>query len=87
MWNRINLIFDTKWLSWLIEVVNGQNPPRFVYTHFKSGNQSLDKTPFDFSNIFCAMQSFATSAKSTIILKLPKGVVTWLGSGKRNLGR
>ena len=54
-------------LSWL----------RFVYTHFKSCDQSLDKTIFDFSNIFHAMQSCAINAKSsTILKKLPMGMVT-----------
>ena len=49
---------------------------RFVYTHFKSCDQSLDKTSFDVSNIFHAMQSCATNAISSIILKLPMGMAT-----------
>ena len=43
----------------------------FVYIHFKSFDQFLDKTPFDFSNIFCAMESCAMSTKSYIILSFP----------------
>ena len=46
---------------------------RFVYNHFKSCDQSLDKISFDFSYIFLAMQSCAMCAKSRTILKLPKG--------------
>ena len=42
------------------------NQLRFVYTHFKSCDQSLDKTPFDFSNIYGAMQSCAMNAKSMV---------------------
>ena len=53
-----------------------QNRPRFVYTHFKSRDQPLDKSSFDFSNIFQAMQSCAMCAKSRSILKLPKSMVT-----------
>ena len=53
-----------------------QNRLRFVYTHFKSCDQSLDKTSFEFSNIFHAMQSCAMSAKSSIIPKLPVGMIT-----------
>ena len=45
---------------------------RFVYTHFKSCDQSLDKTSFDLSSIFRAMQSYAMCAKSSIMLKLLK---------------
>ena len=54
-------------------LANRPNQLRFVYTHSKSCNLSLDKTPLNFSNIFRAMQSYAMSTKSTIILKLPKG--------------
>ena len=49
---------------------------RFVYTHFKSCDQSLDKASFEFSNIFHAMQSCATSTKGSIIPKLPMGMIT-----------
>ena len=52
------------------------NRLRFVYTHFKSCDQSLDKTPFGFSNILHAMQSCAMNTRSRIILKLPKSMVT-----------
>ena len=52
-----------------------QNRPRFVYTHFKSSDQSIDKTSFAVSNIFRAMRSCVMSAKSRIILKLPKIMV------------
>ena len=52
------------------------NRPRFVYTHFKSWDHFLDEASFDFSNIFRAMQSFVISTKSSIILKLPKSMVT-----------
>ena len=46
-------------------------------THFKSScDQSLDKTSFDFSNIFHAVRSCAMNAKSSIIPKLPMGMVT-----------
>ena len=55
---------------------NGQNRLRFVYTHFGSCDESLDKTSFDFSEVFRTMQSCAMNAKSRIILKLPKGMVT-----------
>ena len=54
---------------------NRQNQLRFVYTHFKSYDQSLDKTSFDFSDKFHAMQCCAMNAKSSIIPKLPMGMV------------
>ena len=38
-----------------IEIRNRQNRLTFVYTHFKSCGQSLDKTSFDFSNKYHAM--------------------------------
>ena len=42
-----------------------------------SRDQSLDKTSFEFANIFQAVQSCAISAKSIIIiLKLPKSMIT-----------
>ena len=55
---------------------NRQNRLRFVYTHFKSCDESLDKTSFDFSDIFRVMQSCAMNAKSRIMLKFPKSMVT-----------
>ena len=54
---------------------NRQNQLRFVYTHFKSCDQSLDKTSFDFSDKFHAMQSCAMNAKSSMIPNLPMGLV------------
>ena len=39
---------------------------KVFYTHFKSCDQSLDKTSCDFSNIFRAMQSCVMSATSSI---------------------
>ena len=51
--------------------INKQNRLTIVYTHFKSCDQSLDKTFFDFPNILRARQSCATNAKSSIILKPP----------------
>ena len=66
---------------------NSQNQLRFVYTHFKSCGQSLDKTSSDFSDIFHAMQSCAMNAKSSIIPKLPMGMVIRLEMGKTNLSR
>ena len=54
---------------------NKQNRLRFVYTHFKSCDQPLDKTSFELSNIFRAMQNCAMIAKSSIIPKLPIGMV------------
>ena len=39
----------------------------FAYTHFKSSDQSLDKTSFDLSNIFRAMQSCAMSGKIGVL--------------------
>ena len=50
---------------------NIQNRQRYVYTHFKSCDQSIDKTLFDFSYIIGA-----TSEKCTTILKLSKSMVT-----------
>ena len=47
----------------------------------RQSNQSLDKAPFNFSNIFRAMQSCAMNAKSRIIPKLPKSMVKWLEMG------
>ena len=44
---------------------------RFVYTHFKSCDQSLDKISFDFRNIFRANRT-----KSSKILKISKIIVT-----------
>ena len=55
---------------------NRQHRLRFVYTHFKSCDQSLDKTSLDFSNMFHVMQSCAMNAKSSIIPKLLMGMVT-----------
>ena len=57
------------------------NRVRFVYTYFKSCDQSLDKTSFDFSNIFHAMQICAMNAKSSM------GMVTRLEMGKTNFSR
>ena len=59
-------------------LLNRQNRLRFVYTQFKSSDQSLDKTSFDFFNMFRAMKSCVMNAKSRIILKRPKSMVTWL---------
>ena len=56
---------------WNLIVPNRQNRLRFVYTHFKSCDQSRDETSFDFFYIFRAMQSYAMNAKSSIILNLP----------------
>ena len=42
---------------------NRQNRLSFDYTHFKSSDQSLDKTSFDFSDKFHALQSCAMNAK------------------------
>ena len=55
---------------------NTQNRLKFVYTHFKSCDQCLDKTSFDFSDIFRAMQSCTMNAKNRIILRLPNSLVT-----------
>ena len=52
---------------------NSPNQLRFVYTHTKSCDQSLDKLSFD--------------AKSSIILKLPNRVATWFGMSKITLNR
>ena len=52
-----------------------QNRIRFVHTNFRSCNQSLDKTSFDFSNILHAMQSCAMNTRISIIPKLPMGLV------------
>ena len=40
-----------------------ENQLRFVHAHFKSCDQSHEKTCFDFSNIFRALQGCAMSAK------------------------
>ena len=56
--------------------VNRPNRLRFAYTHCKSHHQSLDKISFKISNIFQAMRSCAMSAKSSIILRHPKSMVT-----------
>ena len=58
-----------------LTAIDRQNRLRFVYTHFKSCDESLDKTSFDFSNKFHATQSCAMNAKSSIIPKLPMGMV------------
>ena len=63
-------------LTFPLTNVYRQNRLRFIYTHFKSCDQSLDKTSFDFSNLFRAIQSCAMNAKSSIILKFPKSMVT-----------
>ena len=60
----------TFWQTFRYFYTNRQNRLRFVYTHFKSCDQSLDKTSFEFSNIFHAMQSCAMNTKSSIIAKL-----------------
>ena len=52
-----------------------QNRLRFVYTHFKSCDQSFDKTYFDFSDKFHAMQNCAMNTKSSIVPKLRMGMV------------
>ena len=67
--------------------LNRQNGLRFVHTHFKSCDQSLDKTPFDFTTTLRTMQSCAMNTKSRIILKLPKSLVKRLEMGKANLSR
>ena len=51
---------------------NRQNRLRFVYTHFKSRDKSLDDISFQFFNTFRA------NAKSSMILTLPKSMVTSL---------
>ena len=51
------------------------NRLRFVSTRFKSCGRSRDKTSFDFSDKFHAMQCCAMNAKSSIIPKLPMGMV------------
>ena len=66
----------SEFLSRFLKVYNRPNRLRFVYTHFKSCDESLDKTSFDFSDIFHTMQSRAMNAKSRIKLKLPKSMVT-----------
>ena len=55
---------------------NRQNRLRFVYTHFKSCDQSPDETSFDFSYTFRAMQSYAMNAKNSIIPNFPKRMIT-----------
>ena len=50
------------------EVFHRQNRPRLVYTHVKSGDQSLDKTSFDFFNVFRAKFCIVMNAKSSITL-------------------
>ena len=59
-----------------IITVTRQNRLRFAYIYFKSRDQFLNKTSFDFSNVFHAMQSCAMGAESSIIQKLSMCVVT-----------
>ena len=68
-----------------MQEVNGQNQLRFAYSHFMPCDQSLDKTSLNFSNTYSAMQRCAMSGKRSIILKLPKGMLTWLEMGKTTL--
>ena len=58
--------------------INGKNRLRFVYTHFKSCDQSLDKQS-------CHAKLCHEYAKSSIILRLLKSMVTWLDMGTINL--
>ena len=53
-----------------------RNRLRFVYTNFKSYDQSLDKISFDFFYVCRAMQNCAMNTKSGIICELLKGMVT-----------
>ena len=48
----------------------------FVYIHFTSCDQSLDKASVEFRYMLRAMQSCAMNTKSSITLKLPKSMVT-----------
>ena len=57
---------------------NRQNQLRFVYTHFKSCDQSLDKTSSDFSNIFRGMQNCAMNPESRMTRTLQKSTITRL---------
>ena len=63
----LHLVYTNLLFFWMY---NRQNWLRFVYTHFKSCDQSLDEISFD------SMQSCAMCAKSRTIRKLPKGMVT-----------
>ena len=59
---KIEMISDSHTQIELLS--NRQNRLRVVCTHFKSCDESLDKTSFDFSDIFRTMQSCAMNAKS-----------------------
>ena len=61
--------------------LNRKNRLRFVYSQFKSSDLSVDKTFFDFFNMLRAMKTCAMNAKSRIILKRSKCMVTWLIMG------
>ena len=56
-------IQQCSWISVSEGSMHGQNRLRFVYNHFKSCDQSVDKTSLDFSNIFRAMQSCTMNAR------------------------
>ena len=74
--NSFDISNFSKWQDFNHVLKNRKSHLRFVYTHFfKSCDQSVDRTPFGFSNLFRAMQSCVMRAKSCIILKLPKSTV------------
>ena len=76
MQNGYSLLSGVESRVSLIKLCNRKSWLTFVYTQSKSCDHSLDKTSFDFSNIFRAMQSSDMSGKSSIILKLPRSVLT-----------
>ena len=49
-----------------------QNQLRFFYTHFKSEDHSIDKTSFEFCNIFRATKTCAMNAKKLVSKNLQK---------------
>ena len=67
--------------------INRHNHLMFVYIHFKSRDHSPDKDLLISLAYFVQLQSYAIVAERTIILKLPRSMITQLEMGKSNLTR
>ena len=58
---------------------------RLVYATTSQVIKPLDKTSFQFYNLFRTMKTCAMNAESSIIVKLPKSIASCLEMGKQNL--
>ena len=55
--------------------INRQHWVRFAYTLFKSNDQALHKTSFEFAALSCPVKICDMNAKNVIILQLPMSIV------------